>query len=297
MQRYCADTVSNDFTQEVRRLGQRASTPVPTRSQWCSRPPMARGHSVYPGRLLLSARATPPPHSSRRRVGCRPRRRSRANAQSRAALSRPRKMSCARRSGPFAAPPRRVSRPRRTTCSPTVLLTSLDVYQLAAHPQVGVLYFGQFEPSDKRDFDTYINGISATIFDDFTKLETAGVKHILTDDSGNHGGIFSRRISYPDFPAVSVTGSSRARSRSSPLPYFYEYYSDLNYYLLTNNSQFTDPPVPEIVNAVQYAYSQPFFDDIGAVCRPRIRRPRLPHCRGPCRRRAPQPFPINAISP
>lgn len=67
-------------------------------------------------------------------------------------------------------------------------ITTLDVYQLAAHPHVGVLYFEQFEPSDGTDFTTYINGMSSTLFTGLTKLKEAGVKHVLIDNTGNRGG-------------------------------------------------------------------------------------------------------------
>jgi hypothetical protein len=39
----------------------------------------------------------------------------------------------------------------------------------------------------------------------------------------------------------------------------------LNYTLLTSNTQFADPPVPTTINGVADAYTQPFFDDFGAA--------------------------------
>jgi hypothetical protein len=65
---------------------------------------------------------------------------------------------------------------------------TLEIYQLADHPKVGVVYFKQFIPSDGTGFDAYINGISATLFTGLTALKTAGVQHVLLDISGNRGG-------------------------------------------------------------------------------------------------------------
>ncbi|KAJ7466161.1 hypothetical protein B0H11DRAFT_2239892 [Mycena galericulata] len=161
-------------------------------------------------------------------------------------------------------------------------ITTLDVYQLAAHPKVGVLYFEQFEPSDGTDFTTYINGISATLYTGLTKLKAAGVKHVLVDNSGNRGGyIFAGAVAlwnlfptdlYPGFPAVfrdtNITrreAAAAAATQDQNSEYFYGFYRDLEYNLLTNSSQFMDPSVPQTVNGVPDAYSQKFFDDFGAV--------------------------------
>ncbi|KAJ7053282.1 hypothetical protein C8F01DRAFT_1166942 [Mycena amicta] len=159
-------------------------------------------------------------------------------------------------------------------------ITTLDLYQLAEHPTVGVAYFEQFEPSDGTDFTTYINGISATLFDGFNKLRAAGVKHIIIDNSGNRGGyIYAGAVAlwslfptdlYPGFPAVfrdtEITrkeAAAAASTQNTNSEYFYGFYRDLEYNLLTNSSQFMDPPVPTTINGVADAYSQPFFDDFG----------------------------------
>ncbi|KAJ7143957.1 hypothetical protein C8R44DRAFT_846051 [Mycena epipterygia] len=161
-------------------------------------------------------------------------------------------------------------------------ITTLDVYQLAAHPHVGVLYFEQFEPSDGTDFTTYINGISATLYSGLNALKAAGVKHVLIDNSGNRGGyIFAGAVAlwslfptdlYPGFPAVfrdtDITrreAAAAAASQDQNSEYYYGFYRDLEYNLLTNSSQFMDPAVPQTVNGIKDAYSQPFFDDFGAV--------------------------------
>ncbi|KAJ7909286.1 hypothetical protein B0H13DRAFT_2493250 [Mycena leptocephala] len=162
-------------------------------------------------------------------------------------------------------------------------ITTLDLFQLVAHPKVGVLYFEQFEPSDGTDFTSYINGISSTLFTGLTKLKEAGVKHVLIDNSGNRGGyIYAGAVAlwslfptdlYPGFPAVlrdteltrqeSVAAAAGEGDQNSE--YFYGFYRDLNYTLFTSNSQFMDPPVPKTVNGISDAYSQPFLDDFGAA--------------------------------
>ncbi|KAF8192365.1 hypothetical protein K438DRAFT_1970167 [Mycena galopus ATCC 62051] len=161
-------------------------------------------------------------------------------------------------------------------------ITTLDVYQLAAHPHVGVLYFEGFEPSDGTDLNTYVNGMSATLFTGITQLKAAGVKHVLIDNSGNDGGyvyagatalwsLFPTDL-YPGFPAVYRDNElarqesiAAATTQDQNSTYYYGAYRDLNYTLLTSNTQFMDPPISTTVNGVVDAYSQPFFDDFGTV--------------------------------
>lgn len=45
--------------------------------------------------------------------------------------------------------------------------------------------------------------------------------------------------------------------------YNFRFYRNLSYTLLTSNAQFLDPPVPQVVNGVQDAFSHQFFDDFG----------------------------------
>ncbi|KAJ7498139.1 hypothetical protein B0H11DRAFT_1998840 [Mycena galericulata] len=157
---------------------------------------------------------------------------------------------------------------------------TLDIYQLAEHPKVGVVYWEQFEPSDGTGANDYFNGISATLFTGLTALKAAGVEHILVDNSGNRGGfIFAGAIAlwslwpqdlYPGFPAVLrdsdlIRRESDVAASTSDLSSEYDFanYRDLNYVLLKNNSQFLDPPVPQTVNGVKDAFSKQFFDDFG----------------------------------
>ncbi|KAJ7591958.1 hypothetical protein C8J56DRAFT_1131343 [Mycena floridula] len=157
---------------------------------------------------------------------------------------------------------------------------TLDIYQLQEHPKVGVVYFEQFEPSDGTDANTYFNGISNTLFTGLTALKAAGVEKILVDNSGNRGGfIFAGAISlwslwpqdlYPGFPAVfrdlDLTrrkSDAAAATADQNSEYYFGFYRDVNYTLLTTNAQFLDPPVPQTVNGVADAYSQKFFDDFG----------------------------------
>lgn len=74
---------------------------------------------------------------------------------------------------------------------------TLDVYQLAEHPKVGVVYFEQFEPSDGTDAETYFAGVSTTLFNGLNALKQKGVEKVLIDQSGNRGGfIFAGAIRY-----------------------------------------------------------------------------------------------------
>ena len=66
---------------------------------------------------------------------------------------------------------------------------TLDIYQLQEHPNVGVVYFEQFEPpSDDIDANTYFTGISDTLFNGLNALKAAGVEKVILDISGNRGG-------------------------------------------------------------------------------------------------------------
>jgi len=158
---------------------------------------------------------------------------------------------------------------------------TLDIYQLAEHPKVGVVYFEQFEPSDGTGANDYFNGISDTLFSGLNALKAAGVEHILVDNSGNRGGFIEAgaialsslwpQDLYPGFPAVfrdsdlirRQSDIAAASPDTAESQYFYGFYRDLNYVLLQNNSQFMDPPVPQVVNGVQDAYSKQFLDDFG----------------------------------
>ncbi|KAF8129688.1 hypothetical protein K438DRAFT_1788957 [Mycena galopus ATCC 62051] len=143
---------------------------------------------------------------------------------------------------------------------------TLEIYQLAEHPKVGVIYFEQFEPSDGTDANNYFDGISDTLFSGFNALKAAGVEKIIVDNSGNRGGyIFAGAI------AMGHSGRRResdvaAASGLGESEYSY-FYRDLsmrpNYVLFQNNSQFMNPTVPEGVNGVWDAYSKKIFDDFG----------------------------------
>lgn len=75
---------------------------------------------------------------------------------------------------------------------------------------------------------------------------------------------------YPGFPAVFRDGNlTRQESdiasstNNQDSEYNFHFYRDLNYTLFTSNVQFLDPPVPQVVNGVQDAFSHQFFDDFG----------------------------------
>ncbi|KAJ6549944.1 hypothetical protein B0H19DRAFT_1378678 [Mycena capillaripes] len=295
MSRYSADTVSGAFTQEVGRFGQRAFYPgadsvtvlletfhglktltVPWAASF-----VASGNTTASFIAETCALPTDASLKTKRAVDARADAIPRSVTRKKGVV-RPDNQDPIRNSASSArlAAPANYAQPNLTSFGH---ITTLDVYQLAAHPKVGVLYFEQFEPSDGTDFTTYINGISATLFDGLTKLKAAGVKHVLIDNSGNRGGyIFAGAVAlwslfpqdlYPGFPAVlrdteltrqeSVAAAAGEGDQSSE--YFYGFYRDLNYNLLTTNSQFMDPPVPQTVNGVKDAYSQRFFDDFGAA--------------------------------
>lgn len=138
----------------------------------------------------------------------------------------------------------------------------------------------RFEPSDGTTFNEYVTGVSNALYTGLTALKAAGVKHLLIDQSGNRGGyIFAGAVAlwslwpndlYPGFPAVlrdldlaRRESDREAAAKNYNSEYFYGNYRDLNYQLLTSNSQFMDPPVPQVVNGVADAYSKQFFDDFG----------------------------------
>ncbi|KAJ7775365.1 hypothetical protein B0H16DRAFT_1507074 [Mycena metata] len=294
MSRYSADTTSGEFTQEVGRFGQRAfypgadsvtvvlETSKGTKSltvPWAATF-LGSGNTTA---SFISETCLPSTDAvqSKREVGHRDVKIPQHVTQKKGVV-RPDNggQGPIRANGPTAlAAPTNSVKPNLTSFGH---ITTLDVFQLASHPEVGVLYFEQFEPSDGTDFNTYISGISATLYTGIDKLKEAGVKHILIDNSGNRGGyIFAGAVAlwnlfptdlYPGFPAVlrdgelarqeSVAAASSADQNSE---YYYGFYRDLNYNLFTNNSQFMNPPVPKTVNGVSDAYSKPFFDDFGAV--------------------------------
>ncbi|KAJ7795164.1 hypothetical protein B0H14DRAFT_2920828 [Mycena olivaceomarginata] len=293
MSRYSADTASGAFTQEVGRFGQRAFYPgadsVTVLLQTAKGPksltvPWAAtfvGSGNTTVSFIAETCALPTDASLERRLNV-----ERRADEFPAHVTRKKGVVRPDNQGPiraqatqgFAAPANYV----QPNLASFGHITTLDVYQLAVHPHVGVLYFEQFEPSDGTDFTTYINSMSSTLFTGLTKLKEAGVKHVLIDNSGNRGGfIFAGAVAlwslfptdlYPGFPAVlrdheltRQESVAAASSKDQNSEYFYGFYRDLNYNLLTNNSQFMDPPVPKTVNGVEDAYSQPFFDDFGAV--------------------------------
>ncbi|KAJ7780121.1 hypothetical protein DFH07DRAFT_1026018 [Mycena maculata] len=157
---------------------------------------------------------------------------------------------------------------------------TLDIYQLAEHPKVGVVYFEQFEPSTSFNLNTYFRGISETLFTGLTALKKAGVEHVLIDISGNRGGYINAGAIalwslwpndlYPGFPAVYRVNDLIRReaavaavTNDADSEYFYGNYMTQNYTPLTSNEQFMDPPVAQTVNGVADAYSHPFFDNFG----------------------------------
>ncbi|KAJ6568435.1 hypothetical protein DFH09DRAFT_1155389 [Mycena vulgaris] len=291
MSRYSADTVAGLYTQEVGRFGQRAFYPgadsvtvtlqtahgVKTVTIPWAATFLESGNTTA---SFISETCLPPADSD---LAARKRR-----------LDREASPLNARRKGvvtPDAQDPVRKAAAAAQIAAATNIvqpnLTSfghfvtLDIYQLAEHPKVGVVYFEQFEASDGTGSNDYFNGISDTLFTGLTALKAAGVKHILVDNSGNRGGfIFAGAIAlwslwpedlYPGFPAVfresdliRREAAVAAASGAGNSEYSYFFYRDLNYTLLQNNSQFMEPPVPQVVNGVKDAYSQQFLDDFGA---------------------------------
>ncbi|KAJ7777128.1 hypothetical protein B0H16DRAFT_1449266 [Mycena metata] len=295
MSRYSADTVAGLYTQEVGRFGQRAFYPgadsvtvtLQTKTgghqtitiPWAATfigsgnttasfiaetclPPADSDSAARKRRLERRADITPSPMNARRKGVVAPE----AQGPVRQAAS-----------AASVAPPANIVQPNLTSFGHFV---TLDIYQLAEHPKVGVVYFEQFEPSDGTDANSYFNGISDTLFTGLNALKAAGVEKIIVDNSGNRGGfIFAGAIAlwslwpqdlFPGFPAVfrdsdliRRESDAAAASGLGESEYSYFFYRDLNYVLLENNTQFMDPPVPQIVNGVKDAFSKQFFDDFG----------------------------------
>ncbi|KAJ7321641.1 hypothetical protein DFH08DRAFT_753676 [Mycena albidolilacea] len=299
MSRYSADTASGAFTQEVGRFGQRAFYPgadsVTVLLQTAKGPKsltvpwaatfVGSGNTTASFIAETCALPTEAAVQNKRTVEERVQKREvniPARVTRKKGVVRPDNQGPVREEAQqikSLAAPTNYAQPNLTSFGH---ITTLDVYQLAAHPHVGVLYFEQFEPSDGTDFESYINGISATLYTGLRKLKDAGVKHVLIDNSGNRGGyIYAGAVAlwslfptdlYPGFPAVlrnheltRQESVAAAASNDQNSEYFYGFYRDLNYTLLTSNTQFADPPVPTTINGVADAYTQPFFDDFGAA--------------------------------
>ncbi|KAJ7858085.1 hypothetical protein B0H14DRAFT_3864562 [Mycena olivaceomarginata] len=311
MSRYSADTASGAFTQEVGRFGQRAFYPgadsVAVLLQTAKGPKsltvpwaatfVGSGNTTASFIAETCALPTDAAMQSKRTVEERVQKREvdiPARVTRKKGVVRPDNQGPVRAEAQQVkslAVPTNYAQPNLTSFGH---ITTLDVYQLAAHPHVGVLYFEQFEPSDGTDFES-----------------TRGVKHVLIDNSGNRGGyIYAGAVAlwslfpmdlYPGFPAVlrdheltRQESVAAAASNDQNSEYFYGFLprcqsafppSILNYTLLTSNTQFADPPVPTTINGVADAYTQPFFDDFGAASdvtnatRARVRRARLRHRR------------------
>ncbi|KAJ7618007.1 hypothetical protein FB45DRAFT_1063530 [Roridomyces roridus] len=294
MSRYSADTTSGDFTQEVGRFGQRAfypgadsvrvvlqtTTGLKTLTIPWAATFVGSGNTTesFIAETCLPASASPSSKRAERRGDRIP-----AHVTRQKGVVRPENQKPVRESSVGQA---RLASAATNYVQPNLTsfghVTTLDLFQLAEHPKVGVMYFEQFEPSDGTDFNTYINGISSVLYDGLTQLKAAGVKHVLIDNSGNRGGyIFAGAVAlwslfpkdlYPGFPAVfrdtDITrreSVNAAETQDFNSEYYYGFYRDLEYNLLTNNSQFMDPPVAQKVNGVADAYSQHFFDDFGSV--------------------------------
>ncbi|KAF7298350.1 hypothetical protein MKEN_01359600 [Mycena kentingensis (nom. inval.)] len=157
---------------------------------------------------------------------------------------------------------------------------TLDIYRLADHPEVGVVYFEQFEPQDDTEELDYLLGFIKTLNTGLASLKQAGVEHILIDVSGNRGGFTAAEGTaiwtlWPQDLFPAFRGAARvsdlirrlsdvaAQTQNSDSSFFYGLYRDANYVLLQNNSQFMDPPVPQVINGIQDAFSHEIIDDFG----------------------------------
>ncbi|KAJ7591935.1 hypothetical protein C8J56DRAFT_1046292 [Mycena floridula] len=269
MSRYSADTVTGDYTQEVGRFGQRNGKTSTLSIPWAAT--FTASGTDTPSFITETCLPTTDATEQRRKL---PHMMQRLRAVEKVGITQDKIRQGAIHQ---AQAPVNLVAPNLTSFGHFV---TLDIYQLQEHPKVGVIYFEQFEPSDGTDANTYFNGISNTLFTGLTALQAAGVEKILVDNSGNRGGfIFAGAISlwslwpqdlYPGFPAVfrdldlirreSDTAAATADQNSE---YYFGFYRDLNYTLLTSNAQFLDPPVPQTVNGVADAYSEKFFDDFG----------------------------------
>ncbi|KAJ7065475.1 hypothetical protein C8F01DRAFT_747149 [Mycena amicta] len=295
MSRYSADTAAGLYTQEVGRFGQRAFYPgadeVTVTLQLAKGGPMTvtipwattflgAGNSTE---TFIAENCLPPPdedaQTTRRRRLERRLQVSSMNEKKKAVVA-PDSQEKMREEAVTQRALASAANPVQPTLKSFGHFVTLDIYQLAQHPKVGVVYFEQFEPSDGTGANDYFNGISDTLFSGLNALKAAGVKHILVDNSGNRGGfIFAGAIAlwslwpqdlYPGFPAVfrdsdliRRQSDVAAQTQNLNSEYLFEFYRNLEYHLLQNNSQFMDPPVPQIVNGVQDAYSKQFLDDFG----------------------------------
>ncbi|KAJ7147660.1 hypothetical protein C8R43DRAFT_1010339 [Mycena crocata] len=291
MSRYSADTDAGVYTQEVGRFGQRTFYPgadsvtvtlqtaqgVQTVTIPWAATFLGSGNTTA---SFIAETCLPPPADSgsaarRRRIDATPMNGRRMGVVAPEAQDAVRKAASATKLAPSANP----VQPNLTSFGHFV---TLDIYQLAEHPKVGVVYFEQFAPSDGTGFNEYFNGISDTLFAGLTALKAAGVEHVLVDNSGNRGGfIFAGAIAlwslwpqdlYPGFPAVfrdseliRRESANAAATNDQSSEYNFRFYRDLNYVLLQNNSQFLDPPVPQVINGIKDAYSQQFLDDFGTA--------------------------------
>ncbi|KAJ7303028.1 hypothetical protein DFH08DRAFT_815332 [Mycena albidolilacea] len=292
MSRYSADTVAGLYTQEVGSFGQRAFYPgADSVTVTLQTPQGAKKTMTIPwaATFLGSGNTTASFISETCLAGvdsvARKRKLTRRSIdaspinQRRKAVVAPEAQDTVRHaaSGAQVAPAANIVQPNLTSFGHFV---TLDIYQLADHPKVGVVYFQQFEPSDGTGANTYFNGISDTLFSGLNALKAAGVEKIIVDNSGNRGGFVIAGATalwslwpqdlYPGFPAVYrdsdlVRRESDFAAASGLLEseYSYSFYRDLNYEPFQNNSQFLDPPVPQVVNGVQDAYSKQFLDNFG----------------------------------
>ncbi|KAF7317579.1 hypothetical protein MKEN_00844900 [Mycena kentingensis (nom. inval.)] len=295
MSRYSADTVAGLYTQEVGRFGQRAFYPGQDEVKLVLQPTTGKPVSVaipWAATFLgvgndtasFIAETCLPPAAEDRAAGKKRRLQKRLETPSmngrRMGVVRPEAQEKMRKRASTQKVLANATNPVQPTLKTFGHFVTLDIYQLEQHPKVGVVYFEQFAPSDGTGFQEYFNGISDTLFSGLNALKAAGVEHIIIDNSGNRGGfIFAGAIAlwslwpqdlYPGFPAVFrdsdlIRRQSDVAAQTENLnsEYLFEFYRDLNYVLLQNNSQFMDPPVPQVINGVKDAYSQQFLDDFG----------------------------------
>ncbi|KAJ7173416.1 hypothetical protein C8R46DRAFT_1215363 [Mycena filopes] len=294
MARYSADTVAGLYTLEVGRFGQRAFYPGADSVTLTLQTSGGKSQTVtvpWAATFVGSGNTTasfiaetclPPADESdarKRRVERRAEITASPMNARRKGVVAPEAQGPVRQAASAAsvAPPANIVQPNLTSFGHFV---TLDIYQLAENPKVGVVYFEQFEPSDGTGANDYFNGISDTLFTGLNALKAAGVEKIIVDNSGNRGGfIFAGAIAlwslwpqdlYPGFPAVyrdsdliRRESDVAAASGLGESEYSYFFYRDLNYVLFKNNTQFMDPPVPQVVNGVRDAYSKQFLDDFG----------------------------------
>ncbi|KAJ7227190.1 hypothetical protein GGX14DRAFT_628736 [Mycena pura] len=284
MSRYSADTVSGFFTQEVGRFGQRAFYPgadsVTVTLQLAYGGPQTL---TIPWAATFAGSGSDTPSfiaETCLALEIQALENTGFDAKKRKAVIAPEAQESVRK----AASRHNVVANGSNAVQPTLKsfghFVTLDIYQLEEHPTVGVVYFQQFEPQDTTAANDYFTGISDTLFSGLTALKAAGVERILIDNSGNRGGfIFAGAIAlwslwpqdlYPGFPAVfresdliRRQSDQAASTMNQNSEYFYGFYRDLNYVLLQNNSQFMNPPVPQVVNGVPDTFSHQFFDDFG----------------------------------